>query len=91
VTCAGSPTAGQILALLQARGVITAGQGSVTTGPLCSGGWQYAVVTSSGREPLQVVTSLDSGTLALITAGTDVCTPAVITQAPHGNRLIAHC
>ena|SRR5438045_732736 len=94
VPCAGRPGADQVLAVLrQHPEFVPAGSNpTVYTGPLCAGTWQYSVVTQQGREPLQVVTRAGpGGTLALVTAGTDVCSVEVRTGAPQGILAAAHC
>lgn len=94
VPCAGRPGADQVLTLLrQHPEFVPAGSNpAVSTGPLCAGTWQYSVVTQQGREPLQVVTRAGpGGTLALVTAGTDVCTVEVRTGAPQGILAAANC
>src|SRR5690242_1357730 len=57
VACAGKPSAAQVIAALRRdRDVLPAGvTPTATTGPLCSGTWQYTVLEMSGHEPLQVV------------------------------------
>jgi hypothetical protein len=94
VPCAGRPGADQVLgALRQHPEFVPAGSNpTVYKGPLCAGTWQYSVITQQGREPLQVVTrSGPGGTLALVTAGTDVCTVEVRTGAPQGILAAANC
>ncbi|GAB2939508.1 hypothetical protein GCM10027280_29820 [Micromonospora polyrhachis] len=89
--CQGSPSRTQLTALLRRQtGLLPAGaQITVTTGPLCSGEWQYSVVQIPDREPLQVVTKGESNALTLVTAGTDVCNIPVRIGAPTGIRFIA--
>ena len=92
VSCAGQPTAGQVEALLRAQGLL--GRSAVATaqaGPLCSGTWQYTVLAVTGREPLQVVTKGPPTALVMVTAGTDVCSVPVRTEAPAGIVAVAHC
>jgi hypothetical protein len=88
----GSPEADELLALLRSEGMLAAGvDAEVTEGPLCSGDWQYAVVTVPDRDPLQLVSRGRAGDLELITAGTDVCSVEVRFQAPPGIQGIAAC
>jgi hypothetical protein len=92
VSCAGYPAAARVIALLRGKQVIgRSAKVGASVGPLCAGGWQYTVLTESGREPLQVVTQGAPASLVLITAGTDVCTPMVRTQAPAGILAVVHC
>ncbi|MGW0435298.1 hypothetical protein ACWDV4_22505 [Micromonospora sp. NPDC003197] len=89
--CQGSPSRAQLTALLRREaGLLPAGtQVTVTTGPLCSGDWQYSVVQVPNREPLQVVTKGAPNALTLVAAGTDVCSIPVRVGAPTGIRFIA--
>jgi hypothetical protein len=64
---------------------------TVDTGPLCAGTWQYTVVLVPNREPLAVVTRGRPGALELVTAGTNVCSIPVRTEAPIGIRTAATC
>jgi len=92
VACAGHPSANQVVALLRAKGILAGTAGvSVQVGPLCDGTWQYTVLTVPGREPLQVVTEGSPSALQLVAAGTDVCTGAVVGQAPPGILTVARC
>ncbi|HKT02472.1 MAG TPA: hypothetical protein VJT31_23335, partial [Rugosimonospora sp.] len=92
VACGGYPAVGRIIALLRRNQVVPASSAlTASIGPLCAGGWQYTVFTSAGREPLQVVTQGAPASLTLVTAGTDVCTPLVQTQAPAGILAATHC
>jgi hypothetical protein len=92
VSCGGQPSAARIIAILRDQHMIGRHDTvSVQVGPLCAGTWQYTVVTQSGREPLQVVTRNVADQLQLVTAGTDVCTITVTTEAPTGIRAITHC
>jgi hypothetical protein len=93
VECAGRPTGAQVVRVLRRDGDLLPGgaQVSVDTGPLCAGTWQYTVVTVPGREPLAVVTRGRPGALRLVTAGTNVCSIPVRTQAPPGIRSAAAC
>jgi hypothetical protein len=92
VPCAGSPDLGQVLALLRSRKVLATGAAATaSSGPLCSGDWQYTALDVAGAGPLQVITRGRPGALELITAGTDVCTPDVQSGAPPGIRAVARC
>jgi len=64
---------------------------TVTTGPLCAGDWQYAVVSVPERDPLHVVTEGRPGALTLVTAGTAICVPQVRVNAPPGIRVATGC
>jgi hypothetical protein len=92
VDCAGRPTAEQVVALLRGSKVLSA-TAAVTpsTQPLCSGTWQYTAFNVTGLGPLEVVTRGEPAALQLVTAGTDVCTATVASQAPPGIRAIARC
>jgi hypothetical protein len=93
VACGGKPSGQQIIRLLRRQaGLLSDGvRAAVDTGPLCSGTWQYTVVVVSGREPLAVVTEGRPGDLRLVTAGTNVCSIPVRTEAPIGIRTAAAC
>jgi hypothetical protein len=93
VPCAGYPTGDQIVALLRRTpGMVPSGAtATVQIGPLCAGVWQYAVVMIAGRDPLEVVTKGAPSALRLVTAGTDICTVEVRTEAPAGIRSTADC
>jgi hypothetical protein len=92
VSCAGYPAVSRILSVLRNQNVIgSSANMAASTGPLCAGGWQYTVLSETGHEPLQVVTQGAPGHLTLVTAGTDVCTPVVLTQAPPGILAVLHC
>ena len=67
------------MALLRQRTGINASR--AVTGPLCSGDWHYTVVEVPDREPVQVITM---GSLTLMEAGTEVCTPEIRVRAPAG-------
>ena len=92
VNCDGRPGLDRVVAALKAKGLV-GGSATVSAkeGPLCAGTWQYTVVTVAGREPLQVVTQGPPSALQLVTAGTEVCSVAVRTQAPLGILTVAHC
>jgi hypothetical protein len=92
VNCDGKPGVDRVVAVLKAKGLI--GSSATVTakeGPLCAGTWQYTVLSVAGREPLQVVTHGAPGALKLVTAGTEVCSVEVRTQAPLGILTVAHC
>jgi hypothetical protein len=93
VSCEGKPSGQQIIRLLRReRGLLPDGvRATVDSGPLCSGTWQYTVVVVTGREPLAVVTEGEPGDLRLVTAGTNVCSIPVRTEAPIGIRTAAAC
>jgi hypothetical protein len=93
VACEGKPTGTQVIrAVRRQAGLLPASaRATVDTGPLCSGTWQYTVVVVAGREPLAVVTRGRPGSLRLVTAGTNVCSIPVRTEAPIGIRTAAAC
>jgi hypothetical protein len=93
VSCAGRPSAEQVVALLRRTADLLPRGATVTVhrGPLCAGTWQYTVISVPQREPLQVVTKGAPSALALVTAGTDVCSIEVRTGAPAGILAVAQC
>lgn len=93
VGCNGYPTADQVVGVLRrTSGLLPAGASvTVMAQPQCSGEWQFTVVSVPDREPLQVVTKGVPAALQLVTAGTDVCSIPVRTQAPQGIRSLARC
>jgi hypothetical protein len=92
VPCAGRPTPDQVIALLRTAKVVPAtAVATVTTGPLCSGTWQYTALDVAGLGPLQAVTRGTPPVLELVTAGTDICTPTVKSEAPAGITTLARC
>jgi hypothetical protein len=92
VACGGEPGDDEILAVLRDEDLLGSGtEANVVDGPVCSGSWQYTVVSVPERDPLQVVTRGEPGDLELVTAGTDVCIPEVRIQAPPGIRGAAAC
>jgi hypothetical protein len=92
VPCAGRPDLQAVLAVLRSARVLPdAAAATASTGPLCSGTWQYTAVDVSGAGLLQVVTRGEPGTLQLVAAGTDICTATVRSQAPAGIRTVARC
>ena len=93
VACLGNPSGDQVIAALRAKTKLLPKTGTitVTTGPLCSGTWQYTIVQAPAKEPLVVVTKGTPTALQIITAGSDVCTIPVRTQAPAGLLAAARC
>jgi len=94
VSCAGYPTADQVVAALRRSGngmVSASTRVTVQLAPQCSGTWQYTIVNVPQHDPLQVITKGAPTALQLITAGTDVCSIPVRTQAPTGIRNLARC
>ncbi|MEU8239352.1 hypothetical protein AB0C07_13995 [Actinoplanes missouriensis] len=89
--CTGAPTGRQILALLKGNPAVPDAELEVADGPFCGGTWSYTTVQlkGGGAEPLSVVTTGKGTTLALVTAGTDVCNPRVKAEAPVGIRVLA--
>ncbi|GIF71086.1 hypothetical protein [Asanoa siamensis] len=91
VACGGRPSGAQIITLLKRRGLLPSSYRSQpTTGPMCSGDWQWTVLDTSNG-PIQAVSELSGNTLRLITAGTDVCTVEVRAGAPAGIRTAIGC
>ncbi|WP_034591514.1 hypothetical protein [Hamadaea tsunoensis] len=93
VNCLGQPSGDQVIATIRAKTRLLPKTGAVltTTGPLCSGGWQYTIVQATGKDPLVVVTKGLPTALTIVTAGSDVCTISVRTQAPAGLLAAANC
>ncbi|RKR89359.1 hypothetical protein BDK92_3703 [Micromonospora pisi] len=92
VACQGRPSGDQVVALLRRSSSLIPGGIQATVpapGPLCAGTWQYTVVQVANREPLQVVSKGSATSLTLVTAGTDVCSIPVRTEAPAGIRTAA--
>ncbi|MBE1486009.1 hypothetical protein [Plantactinospora soyae] len=90
VPCAGNPTQAQVTALLRRSANLPgSARVSYSVGPLCAANWQFSVVTVAGREPLQAVTTGRGSALRLVTAGTEVCTIRVRTEAPTPIRTAA--
>ena len=92
--CTGSPTGTQILALIHRRSDIPTEPLTVHEGPYCAGDWSFTTVEVVGKtedevEPLMVVATGRDSTLALVAAGSDVCTNRVQTTAPPGIRVLA--
>jgi hypothetical protein len=93
VPCAGHPSASQVIAVVRRHGSLLAAGApvSATTGPLCSGVWQYTVLAVPDHEPLQVVTKGSPSALQFVTAGTNVCTVDVRAGAPVALLTTANC
>jgi hypothetical protein len=93
VACGGHPTANQVIALVRRTGGLLPAGGSVPAqkGPLCAGTWQYTVFAVPNKEPLQVVSRGEPDSLTMVTAGTDICSIRVRTEAPAGIRNAALC
>jgi hypothetical protein len=93
VPCDGRPSAAQVISLVRRHGsFITSGASvTATTGPLCSGTWQYTVLAVPNHEPLQVVTKGAPSALTFVTAGTNVCTVDVRAGAPVAMLATANC
>ncbi len=90
-SCAGHPSADQVARKVRAAGLVGGAKLTVKVAPRCAGTWQYTVFTVSGRGPLQVVTKGPPAALALVTAGTNVCSTEVLVQAPAGIIAVAQC
>jgi hypothetical protein len=93
VACLGTPSGEQVLAAVRKKTTLLPKTGTigVTTGPLCSGTWQYTILQAPGKDPLLVVTKGAPTALTIVTAGSDVCTITVRTQAPAGLLAAASC
>ena len=93
VPCLGSPSGEQVIAAVRATSRLLPRTGTiaVTTGPLCSGTWQYTILQAPERDPLLVVTKGAPAALTIVTAGSDVCTITIRTQAPPGLIAAASC
>src|SRR5689334_9061680 len=93
VPCGGRPSASQVIAVVRRPGSLLAAgvPVSATTGPLCSGIWQYTVLAVPDHEPLQVVTKGSPSALQFVTAGTNVCTVDVRAGAPVALLTTANC
>ncbi len=94
--CTGAPTGAQIITLVKTQktpGVPNTAL-QVDSGPYCSGTWSFTTLEKSGEsedqlEPLMVVATGKDATLALVAAGSEVCTNRVRTTAPPGIRVLA--
>jgi hypothetical protein len=93
VSCAGRPTAEQVITVLRRNTDVLPAGATVTVrvGPLCAGTWQFTEIEVPDREPLRVLTRGAPGSLTFVTAGTYVCTSMVRTTAPTGILAVAHC
>jgi hypothetical protein len=93
VPCNGRPSAAQVISAVRRHGsLLTSGVSvTATTGPLCSGIWQYTVLAVPDHEPLQVVTKGAPSSLQFVTAGTNVCTVDVRAGAPVALLTTANC
>lgn len=91
VACPGEPSGKQIIELVRGRRGLLPGSArvSVRNGPLCAADWHLTTLDVSGYEPLQVVSRDRSGSLRLVTAGTDVCTAEVRVASPAGIQTLA--
>jgi len=92
--CTGSPTGAQILTLIKGKPGIPNKTLKVDAGPYCSGTWSFTTVEVTGEtedqlEPLMVAATGKDATLALVAAGSDVCTDQVQNDAPAGIRVLA--
>jgi hypothetical protein len=93
--CTGTePTGAQILALIKGKPGIPSETLKVFNGPYCEGDWSFTAVGVASKaedkqDPLFVV-GVGSGTgLALVAAGSDVCSDPVQKDAPAGVRVLA--
>ncbi|GIE96518.1 hypothetical protein [Paractinoplanes rishiriensis] len=92
--CPGPPTKAQIITLIRGKPGIPDAPLKVTDGPYCSGDWSFSQVvlsdeTADEDEALLVVSTGKGATLALVEAGSEVCTPQVERDAPPGIRVLA--
>jgi hypothetical protein len=92
--CTGAPTDAQILTLIKGQPGIPNKPLQVDDGPYCSEDWSFSTVEVTGAsaeqlEPLMVITTGRDTTLALVAAGSEVCTNRVQTSAPPGIRVLA--
>lgn len=93
VACLGAPSGEQVIAAVRNKTKLLPKTGTigVPTGPLCSGTWQYTILQAPDKDPLLVVTKGAPAALTIVTAGSDVCTITVRTQAPAGLLAAARC
>lgn len=93
VPCLGTPSGEQVIAAVRKKTKLLPKTGTigVPTGPLCSGTWQYTILQAPAKDPLLVVTKGAPTALTIVTAGSDVCTITVRTQAPAGLLNAARC
>ncbi|WP_433081651.1 hypothetical protein ACQP1P_46725 [Dactylosporangium sp. CA-052675] len=82
--CNGKPSGAQVLAAVRkARPNLPSGGGvKVQTEPVCSGVWQYTILSVTDSEPLRVITKGSPASLTVVTVGTDPCTVEVRAAAP---------
>jgi hypothetical protein len=93
-TGATQPTGAQILALVKGKKGIPKETLKVFSGPDCAGDWSFAAVgvaskAQNKQDPLFVVAVGAGTSLALVTAGSDVCSDPVQKDAPAGIRVLA--
>lgn len=93
VPCDGSPTGAQVIAVVRRQPDLLPSGATITvrSGPMCTGVWQYTVLTAGDHEPLQVVTKGVPPSITFVTAGTDVCTVDVRANAPVALLDLASC
>jgi hypothetical protein len=93
VACLGTPSGDQVIATIRQKTRLLPQTGTIAvpTGPLCSGTWQYTILQAPGKDPLVVITKGAPTALTIVTAGSDVCTITVQTQAPAGLLAAARC
>jgi hypothetical protein len=93
VPCNGTPTGAQVIAVVRRQPALLPAGATVTvqTGPMCISTWQYTILVTSGREPLQVLTKGVPPAISFVTAGTDVCTVDVRATAPVALLDLASC
>jgi hypothetical protein len=92
--CTSGPSKSQVLAVVKGRPGIPDDQLEVSSGPDCSGSWQYAELRIKGKgddeeDPLLVITKGKPASLTLVEAGADVCSDQVQADAPAGIRVRA--
>jgi hypothetical protein len=90
--CDGFPSSDEVIALARRRGLLPrTGRVTVAKGPVCAGDWQYTILNVPRKDPLQIVSRGAPDSLTMVTAGTDVCSIEVRTEAPAGIRNAAFC
>jgi hypothetical protein len=92
--CRNGPSKQQVLGVIKGKPGIPTRPLEVRFGPYCAGSWQLSIIGIVGEsvdeeEQLLVVTSGRPAALALVEAGTDVCTDRVEDDAPAGIRVRA--
>ena len=87
--CTGEPTGPQVIEVARREPAVPDQNLVVVDGPYCSGLWSFTMIGMTGEESISVVTTGTGSTLALVTAGTDVCNPRVKAEAPPGIRVLA--